>query len=80
MRSAARWWQGVLDVHNNGMELETWKQMTGGGGLQMFFLYPQDWKFAVNAKTDINIDIRCQGGFAVLPPTRHASGKSYSLG
>ena len=59
------------------MELETWKQVTGGGGLQMFFLYPQNWKFAVNAKTDINIDIRCQGGFAVLPPTRHASGKSY---
>jgi RecA-family ATPase len=74
---ARRWWDGVLAVHNNGMEPETWKQITGGGGVQLFFTYPPDWKFAVNAKTDINVDIRCQGGFAVLPPTRHASGGTY---
>jgi hypothetical protein len=76
--AAAAWWQGVLAVHNNGMVLETWEQLTGGGGLQMFFTYPPNWKFAVNAKTDINVDVRCQGGFAVLPPTRHASGKNYA--
>ena len=39
-RAAWRWWQGVLAVHNNGMEPETWKQHTGGGGVQMFFTYP----------------------------------------
>jgi hypothetical protein len=76
--AAAAWWQGLMAVHNNRVELETWKQITGGGGLQMFFLYPPDWKFAVNAQTDLNIDIKCQGGFAVLPPTRHESGKSYA--
>jgi len=76
--AAAAWWQRVLAVHNNGMALETWEQLTGGGGLQMFFTYPPGWKFAVNAKTDINVDIRCQGGFAVLPPTMHASGKAYT--
>jgi hypothetical protein len=74
---AIQWWQGLLAVHNNGFELETWKQHTGGGGVQMFFLYPIDWKFAINAKTDINVDVRCQGGFAVLPPTQHASGRPY---
>ena len=74
---AIQWWQNVLAVHNHGLDLETWKQHTGGGGVQMFFLYPPAWKFAVNAKTDINVDVRCQGGFAVLPPTQHASGRPY---
>jgi hypothetical protein len=44
----------------------------------MFFTYPPGWKFSVNAKTNLNIDIRCQGGFTVLPPTKHASGKDYA--
>jgi len=74
---AKQWWGLVLMTHNNGMILETWQQRTGGGGIQMFFTYPPGWKFAVNAKTDIDVDIRCQGGFAVLPPTLHASGANY---
>ena len=73
----AQWWGGVIITHNNGMDLETWQQRTGGGGRQMFFTYPPGWKFAVNAKTTIGVDIRCQGGFAVLPPTLHASGANY---
>ena len=76
--AAVAWWNGILAVHNNGMHLETWEQMTGGGGRQLFFTYPPNWRSAVNAKTDINVDIRCQGGFAVLPPTLHASGKNYT--
>ena len=74
---AQQWWGGVLMTHNHGLPLETWQQRTGGGGLQMFFSYPPDWKFAVNSKTSINVDVRCQGGFAVLPPTTHASGDAY---
>jgi hypothetical protein len=76
--SAGRWWRGVLATHNNSMPLETWEQVTGGGGRQMFFTYPPGWRSAINAKTDINVDIRCQGGFAVLPPTQHASGNAYA--
>jgi len=76
--AAVAWWNGILAVHNNGMHLETWEHMTGGGGRQLFFTYPPNWRSAVNAKTDINVDIRCQGGFAVLPPTLHASGKNYT--
>jgi hypothetical protein len=66
----------VLAEHNNSMELETWEQVTGGGGRQLFFRYPQDWK-AVNASTDLNVDIRGDGGFAMLPPSRHTSGRRY---
>ena len=75
--AARQWWGGVLMTHNHGLPLETWQQRTGGGGLQMFFSYPPEWKFAVNSKTSINVDVRCQGGFAVLPPTTHASGGAY---
>jgi hypothetical protein len=75
---ARQWWQGLLAVHNNGLEPETWKQVTGGGGTQMFFSYPPRWRWAVNAKTSINVDVRCQGGFAVLPPTIHNTGKPYA--
>ena len=74
--AAMNWWLGVLAEHNNGMELETWEQVTGGGGRQLFFRYPEGWK-AVNASTDLNVDIRGNGGFAMLPPSRHESGRCY---
>jgi hypothetical protein len=75
--AALNWWRGLLIVHNNNMLLETWEQVTGGGGFQLFFRYPASWKGAVNAKTDIHVDTRGQGGFAVLPPSLHASGRHY---
>ena len=71
--NAERGGAACLTSTTTAWSLETWKQRTGGGGVQMFFPIPENWKFAVNAKTDINVDIRCQGGFAVLPPTHHAS-------
>jgi len=75
--AALTWWQGVLAVHNNGSELETWEQLTGGGGRQMFFECPEGWMTG-NATTDIDVDVRGRGGFAVLPPTMHASGRRYA--
>ena len=74
--AALDWWLGVLAVHNNGIELETWEQITGGGGRQLFFRYSPGWR-AVNASTDLNVDIRGNGGFAMLPPPLHTSGKHY---
>jgi AAA domain/Bifunctional DNA primase/polymerase, N-terminal len=70
------WYRGVCAVHNNGMDLETWEQVTGGGGRQLFFQCPDGWMIS-NASTDLNIDIRGHGGFTVLPPSLHASGKHY---
>ena len=29
--AAGEWWRGILAVHNNGIEPETWRQQTGGG-------------------------------------------------
>lgn len=73
---AVNWWQGVLAVHNNGLEPETCQQTTGGGGRQLFFRAPSTWRAPTN-KTPIGVDIRGQGGFAVLPPSMHVSGTAY---
>ena len=73
---AMQWWSGVLAVHNNGMELDTPTQKTGGGGLQKLFRAPAGFVTPTN-KTSIGIDIRGQGGFAVMPASLHESGKFY---
>lgn len=75
--AALAWWHGVLAEHNNGMEPETWQQVTGGGGRQLFFRGADDWSAPTN-RTKINVDVRGQGGFAVLPPSLHESGRNYS--
>jgi hypothetical protein len=74
--AAMDWWRGVLEVHNHGFEPETWQQVTGGGGKQLFFRAPPNWVAPTN-RTAIGVDIRGQGGFAVLPPSPHESGQSY---
>jgi hypothetical protein len=74
---ALGWWRGVMAEHNNDMEIETCQQVTGGGGRQLFFTAPSGWHAPTN-KTPIGVDIRGQGGFAVLPPSQHISGNSYA--
>jgi len=74
---ALAWWHGVLAEHNNRIEPETCQQVTGGGGRQLFFVAPEGWQTPTN-KTPIGVDIRGQGGFAVLPPSRHISGQPYA--
>jgi hypothetical protein len=73
---ALQWWRGVLEVHNNGMEVETCQQLTGGGGRQLFYRARPDWRAPTN-RTPIGVDIRGQGGFAIMPPSLHLSGKNY---
>lgn len=74
---ALNWWQGILAEHNNRIEPETCQQVTGGGGRQLFFRAPANWHAPTN-KTPIGVDIRGQGGFAVLPPSQHISGTPYA--
>lgn len=75
--AAALWWRGLLDTHNNGIEPETCEQTTGGGGRQLLFVFPSDFVIPT-IKTSLGVDIRGQGGFAVMPPSLHDSGSSYS--
>ncbi|MET4033372.1 hypothetical protein ABIB94_004164 [Bradyrhizobium sp. JR7.2] len=74
--AAGEWWRGILAVHNNGIEPETWRQQTGGGGRQILFRARPDWHAPTN-RTPFGVDIRGQGGFAVLPASMHESGRRY---
>jgi hypothetical protein len=73
---AEAWWQSLLELHNSRIDPETVEQRTGGGGRQKLFRAPMDWVAPTN-KTSIGVDIRGQGGFAMLPPSRHESGHDY---
>jgi len=72
----AMWWSCCLDMQQTASELETPTQITGGGGLQMLFRAPADWT-PPTIKTSIGVDIRGAGGFAVIAPSMHESGKRY---
>jgi len=74
--AAMAWWNAVLEVENSGLDLETIEQRTGGGGIQKLFLAPEGF-VVPTIKTSIGVDIRGQGGFAVLPPSLHESGQHY---
>lgn len=75
--AALDWWRGVLEVNNHGLEPETWQQTTGGGGKQLFFRAPLGWVAPTN-RTPIGVDVRGQGGFAILPPSVHESAREYA--
>ena len=54
---------------------ETITQITGGGGLQLF--YRTDREVRPSANGELGIDIRGDGSFAVAPPSLHPSGEYY---
>ena len=66
------WW----DYATGGIEPETWKQTTGGGGQQVLLRAPPGLTIP-NCTTSMGVDIRGQGGYAILPPTMHMSGQEY---
>lgn len=58
----------------------TVEQLTGGGGRQLFFKYPQG--AAIKNKTGIGsivagVEVKGDGGQVVLPPSIHPSGRAY---
>lgn len=73
---AQAWWDEMSHLQASAGELETIEQETGGGGVQLFFRAPLGW-VPPTCKTSIGVDIRGQGGFAMMPPSTHESGKSY---
>ena len=73
---AQQWLMDLLDSYNDGMALNCPCQQTGGGGFQYLLRAPATWP-APTMKTPIGIDIRGQGGFAVLAPSMHESGREY---
>ena len=74
--AAQAWWIEMEDRQQAAGELETVEQITGGGGIQLLFRAPAGW-VPPTCKTSIGVDIRGQGGFAMLPPSMHESGQNY---
>ena len=73
---AQEWLMNLLDSYNDGNRLTCPTQQTGGGGFQYLLRAPEGWT-PPTIKTPIGIDIRGQGGFAVMPPSVHDSGSEY---
>lgn len=54
---------------------ETWTQITGSGGKQLFYRARQDIRNSANG--EIGVDVRGNGGYVVLPPSLHPCGDCY---
>jgi hypothetical protein len=74
---AALWWECIRDFERTAGELDTVTQTTGGNGKQMLFRSPAGWS-SPTCRTPIGVDIRGIGGFAVVAPSMHTSGRNYS--
>lgn len=63
---------GTCNLFEN---IKTVKSKTGGDGFHYFFKYKEGIKNKANIKP--GIDIRGEGGYAILPPSLHQSGNRY---
>jgi len=66
----------VAERANTAIE-PTIRQLTGGGGEQIFFKYPAVRVPSRNRVLGGGVDTRGHGGYVVAPPSIHRSGKRY---
>ena len=64
----------------NGKLPSTLTQTTGGLGKHYFFKYPRNVEKVPSSVGVVapGIDVRADGGYVILPPSNHRSGKKYS--
>ena len=56
----------------------TWTGRTGGGGKHFFFKAPPGFRVKTGQNVlGPHVDTRGEGGFAMLPPSKHPSGRDY---
>jgi hypothetical protein len=67
--------QGLIDQHSPLPDTLT--AMTGGGGTHYYFRYPNHEIRCSNSKLASGVDVKADGGYVILPPSGHESGKSY---
>jgi putative DNA primase/helicase len=75
------------DLRNGGVEWvmeqvtycpKTVTSVTGSGGLHLFYSYPAHLNIRNRVNLVPGVDIRANGGYVVLPPSPHISGKRYA--
>jgi hypothetical protein len=67
--------QGLTDEHSPLPETLT--AITGGGGTHYYFRYPDCEMRCSNSKIASGIDVKADGGYVIIAPSGHESGKSY---
>jgi AAA domain/Bifunctional DNA primase/polymerase, N-terminal len=72
---AAAWWEEMEAIH--GRPFDTPTQVTGSGGVQIFFKMPKGVRAFQSANEFLCVDFRGQGGYTVLPPSKHPDGGVY---
>ena len=66
-------------VQEYGMFPETIQVKTGGGGAHYYFRYPNGVQIPNStSKLGAGLDVKSNGGYVVIPPSRHASGGVYA--
>ena len=66
----------TLEKENSPLPF-TLEQRTGSGGRHLFFSVDTDIRNS-SGKLGVNIDIRGDGGYIILPPSSHESGNNYA--
>jgi hypothetical protein len=56
---------------------ETVEVETGGGGLHLYFRYPETVKVHSRNGWRPGVDVKADGGYVISPPSKHASGGTY---
>ncbi len=68
-------WERLTDEHG---QVSTLTQLTGGLGLHLVFAYPDGLELGNSpGRLPRHIDVRGQGGYIVVPPSVHPSGRRY---
>lgn len=67
-----------FEMNRRGDSLpDTLKSRTGGGGLHLYFQYPQHGAIRNRVGWMPGVDLRSDGGYVILPPGTHISGGQY---
>lgn len=76
--SGSATWDAWIGEHDYGVDPETWRARTGGGGQHLYFKYPADLTVKTTKYPHLGLDIRADGGFIMAPPSTHPNGKPYT--